>query len=72
MEKCFALKKRGCAALLDDCPGSDRCPFYKTKKEFKQGQADAFTRLSNLPPEEQRYISEKYYNGKMPWADDPH
>lgn len=67
MEKCFAMKTRGCSALLGDCPGYDKCPFYKSQSQASEDKLTACERLSSLPPAKQNYIAEKYYHVKMPW-----
>lgn len=68
MEKCFAMKEKGCGALVDDakCAG---CPFYKTRAQQEESIRVAFAHLRELPECEQVYYAEKYYRGKMPWAD---
>ncbi len=71
MEKCFAMKKSGCSILLvAQCPGYDKCSFYKSEQQLKEDQAACNAHLNTLPPEQQRYIADTYYNKKMPWANE--
>jgi len=67
MEKCFAMRKKGCAILVKNssCEG---CAFCKTRKEKRESLKAAYARLRALPVHEQEYYAEKYYGGKMPWA----
>lgn len=71
MEKCFAMKKNGCSVLVEKkCPGAEKCAFYKSTKQFKEGQAAANARLARLPLVQQRYIADTYYNKAFPWVKD--
>ena len=70
MEKCFAMKKNGCSALLGNCPGYDKCPFYKSKKQAIHDKQATFEYLRSLPFADQQYFAEKYYKGKMPGANE--
>ena len=70
-EKCFGLKQtRGCGILSDGfCRGNyDTCPFYKPKWKADQDRKMALRRIAAKPLEVQRAISEKYFQGEMPWA----
>lgn len=68
MEKCFAMKKKGCGAIVDECQCSV-CPFYKTKEAQAKSLGTAYARLRTLPLRLQENYAEKYHRGKMPWAD---
>ena len=62
--------KRVCGAVGDEfyCSGLYCiCPFYKTKEQQAQSKKQAFERIASLSPQEQQYISERYFNNKMPW-----
>lgn len=75
-EKCFAMKQiptRGgiCKCLeKKTCPGYTLCPFYKPIWVQDRDQRRAFHRLAALPMIDQMHISDKYYQGKMPWRGD--
>lgn len=70
-EKCFGLRaKRECAILENKvCHGCyDTCPFYKPKWMAERDNQRSLARIAAKPWEEQQRISEKYFQGKMPWA----
>ena len=70
-EKCFGLRKgRECAILESGvCHGNyDVCPFYKPKWMADRDRKNAMIAIARMPLEKQREISEKYYQGKTPWA----
>ena len=70
-EKCFGLRKsRECTILAGGkCSGNyDLCPFYKPKWRYDKDRRQAFRHIAEKAPEKQRIISEKYYQGQMPWA----
>ena len=70
-EKCFGLRKNRECTILDGgvCHGNyDTCPFYKPQWKYEKDRKHAFRHIAEKPPEEQRIISEKYYQGQMPWA----
>ena len=70
-ESCFGRRKgRVCSILIGGvCHGNyDRCPFYKPAWMAERDREKALRRISEMPIEKQRRISEKYYQGKMPWA----
>ena len=75
-EKCFAMKKtptrEGVCSCLEKrtCPGYMICPFYKPVWVQERDRRRKFERLATLPEAQQLYISEKYYQGKMPWRGD--
>jgi hypothetical protein len=46
----------------------DKCSFYKSTQELEEDRKKAYLLLAALSPDMQRYISDKYYNGRMPWA----
>ncbi len=68
-ERCFAMSARGkCATLIEgNCPGYARCAFYKPRWKHEHGIKAVYERLRQLPPYQQRSISDMYYKGKMPW-----
>ena len=70
-EKCFGLRKgRECAVLEKGvCHGNyDICPFYKPRWKAEHDRQLALQRIAGKTIEKQRAISEKYYQGHMPWA----
>ncbi len=70
-EKCFGLRKgRLCAVLVNGiCYGNyANCPFYKPKWKADRDRKAVLYRIALMPLKEQQKISEKYYQGKMPWA----
>jgi hypothetical protein len=46
----------------------DKCSFYKSTQDLEEDRKKAYLLLAALPPHMQRYISDKYYNGRMPWV----
>lgn len=68
-EKCFAEADRGkCAVLtVHQCPGHEKCSFYKTEEQAKAENKKAYERIVSLPYDRQQYIAGCYYGGKMPW-----
>lgn len=70
-EKCFGLKKnRECGILSEGvCRGNyDTCPFYKPKWKADRDREMALRRIADKPLAVQQSISEKYFQGHMPWA----
>lgn len=60
-------KRNGCKKLtVDKCIG-ESCSFKQTKEQADSSQRKSFERLASLSRENQIYIAEKYYGGKMPW-----
>lgn len=72
-KRCFAMRKGNdgkvvCTCLIGEtCNGYEGCAFYKPVRMQKKDAGTAFERLRSLPKEQQRMISEKYYDGEMPW-----
>lgn len=66
--KCYAFSgQKQCRILaVKKCTGSS-CSFFKTAEQYKESFKKANVRLASLDKEKQKYIAEKYYNGKMPW-----
>ena len=64
---CFACKKGKCAALEPEKANCRRCRFFKTRAQAKAGREHALALTAAKPPEEQAYLSGKYYLGTMPW-----
>lgn len=59
---CFAYRNKRCMILNSkDCY---KCPFYKTKSEYKEGREKALKRINTLDQEYKSYIMEKYYSNK--------
>ena len=56
-----------CAAADYKTCGGGSCAFYITGEAAKASREKADKRLRTLTELEQRCISEKYYQGKMPW-----
>lgn len=73
MAYCFAWDQTpsgvwGCRATTNNCNGQDdKCPFFKTPEQFRQGRIDALKRIAKLPEWQQRAISDTHYKGEMPW-----
>jgi hypothetical protein len=74
---CFAYSPDGyrhgyynnCKATINEkCPG-EKCPFYRTPEQAQELRRKANARLASLDKTTQRYIAEKYYNGRMPWRE---
>ena len=69
VDKCFGSNGRdGCNVLTVRKCQQDKCSFYKSTQELEEDRKKAYLLLAALPPDMQRYISDKYYNGRMPWA----
>ncbi len=70
-DKCFAMSARQkCTALNNrTCAGYEGCPFYKTREQAEADKEKANALLCALPKERQQQISDKYYEGKMPWRE---
>jgi hypothetical protein len=68
-KECFAYKNNQCRALNEAewCKDDKACAFYKTKEEQNHSINKAYTRLTSLDKDTQRYIVDKYYNGKYHW-----
>lgn len=68
--KCFGGKgKSGCEMLVvRKCPG-DCCSYFKTEVQHQSDMQKALRRLASLDKENQEFIADKYYNGKMPWLE---
>lgn len=69
-DKCFAHnEQKSCGILtVPVCPG-EACPFYKSRGELKKERHMANRRLASLDAMEQRYIADKYFDGKMLWLE---
>ncbi len=65
---CFAAHKDGCKILDVECC-STKCSFRKTKARYELDALAALAHLATLPSRKQRAISEKYFDGSMPWLD---
>ncbi len=65
---CKFARKVGCAILrgVIDCDQS-QCHFAKTPEQAEAAKKEAYARLAAMDVDTQRYYSEKYYNGRMPW-----
>ena len=69
VDKCFGSNgKNGCNILTVRWCQQDKCSFYKSTQELEEDRKKVYLLLAALPPDMQRYISDKYYNGKMLWA----
>ena len=74
-EKCFAKRKSpsrsgNCICLVGNCPGYDRCPFYKPVWKYENDVGQRYARLASLSVGQQNYIANTYYRGLMPWRRD--
>ena len=59
MDVCTFARERGCTILnRNNC---DKCSFFKTEKELREGRAKAMERIEALSPEQSHSIKEKYY-----------
>ena len=68
-DKCFGSNvKNGCNILTVRKCQQEKCSFYKSAQDLEEDRKKAYRLLAVLPPDIQRYISDKYYNGRMPWA----
>lgn len=56
--------------VLTECK-HDTCSFHQTLEQLLESREKAAARLRTLPEDEQAYISDKYYRGKMPWREAP-
>lgn len=67
-DKCFALGKDDSCIILtvENCEGHS-CGFYKTEVQLRQSQQAAYDFIAQKSFNDQRWIAEKYYGGKMPW-----
>ena len=69
-KKCFCISRtraNTCKKLtVKKCVG-ESCSFAQTKEQVKIARDKCFKRLASLDVNFQRYISDKYYSGKMPW-----
>lgn len=67
---CSALSNFGkCGWLrVSKCMGI-KCPFSKSTEENEQSLENTYRRLSTLDAETQKRISDKYYDGGMPWKE---
>lgn len=61
------VRKNKCKKLVVDICLGEKCPFRQTGKQQEEAQKSVFKRLSSLDGQLQLYISDKYYNGSMPW-----
>jgi translation elongation factor EF-Tu-like GTPase len=63
---CASYKNGECDALdIGKCVLP--CNFSRTAEQDDIAQTRTYARLRTLPEARQRYISIKYYNGKLPW-----
>lgn len=67
MDKCFALKDETCQVISTRKLQCDKCSLYRTKDELDESLRVANARLAGLSKDYQNSISNKYYNGEMPW-----
>ncbi len=68
-DNCFGSNGRnGCNILTVRKCQQDKCSFYKSTQDLEKDRKKAYLLLAALPPDMQRYISDKYYNGRMPWV----
>lgn len=65
---CMAYtRSNGCKKLsVKKCIG-ESCSFAQSKEQAKASLEKCFERLASLDLDFQKYISDKYYGGKMPW-----
>ena len=69
VDKCFGSNGRNGCNILTVCKCQQgKCSFYKSTHDLEEDRKKAYLLLAALPPDMQRYISDKYYNGRMPWA----
>ena len=69
-EKCFALRPVQKCSLLRcaTCNGQyHKCPFYKPKWMTARDIDRRLYHISELCPEQQTKIADKYYHGRKPW-----
>lgn len=66
--KCYAcFGQKQCKILHVKKCTSSRCSFFKTTEHHQESFKMANARLASLDKEQQKYIAQKYYKGKMPW-----
>ncbi len=69
VDNCFGSNGRnGCNILTVHKCQQDKCSFYKSTQDLEEDRKKAYLLLAALSPHMQRYISDKYYNGKKPWS----
>lgn len=68
--KCFGSNIKNKCRVLDvrGCLG-DGCSFFKTEAQYQADKLKTYRRLAALDNVEQGHISEKYFDGKMPWLE---
>jgi hypothetical protein len=54
------------ATIYNRCKG-EHCAFYVTEAQAKEAQESAHARLRSLTEDEQSYIADKYYRGRLVW-----
>lgn len=71
MKKCANLKKdvsgKECCGATEYATCKENCAFYISVSDAKASRDSSDARLNTLSDMDQGVISEKYYNGKMPW-----
>lgn len=65
---CISRNERNkCSKLTVKICIGENCSFAQTKKQLEESIRKCYKRLASLDKELQKYISDKYYGGKMPW-----
>jgi len=67
---CFACRGDECIALKPTKACCEGCRFFKTMRRARIGRKRARALIAAKPPEQQKYIADKYYQGAMPWRKD--
>jgi hypothetical protein len=66
---CFACRGSKCRILLSEHAHCEGCRFFKSKTQAVADREHALDLIAAKPPEQQQYIADKYFYGKMPWKD---
>lgn len=66
---CYGCYHGMCNVLYEgECKGQNpNCKFRATKEEIKASQINALKIIASRSLDVQKRISDKYYDGKMPW-----
>lgn len=73
MTECISSTCKGgrfaCRSIHECVCGGQACPFFRCAAVAAEARRRTNERLDGLPWEQQIYIADKYYGGKMPWKD---
>ena len=60
-------RSASCKALVQNCPGFNVCPFYKSLNRHAEDVETAYRRIRSLPWALQKRIARIYYFDDFPW-----